>query len=60
MNSYLIDENRKLHICSNSPDCDGFIVEALDVRKSFQKNFRFMNEFFHGMFEDISKNQLLL
>jgi len=29
-------------------DDDGFIVEALDVRKSFQKNFCFMNEFFHG------------
>jgi DNA topoisomerase-1 len=27
MNSYLIDENRKLHICGNSPDCPGFEVE---------------------------------
>jgi len=27
MHSYLVDEQRKLHICSNSPDCDGFVVE---------------------------------
>lgn len=27
MESYLIDENRKLHICGNNPDCDGFEVE---------------------------------
>ena len=27
MNSYLIDENRKLHICGNSPDCPGVEVE---------------------------------
>ncbi|MFK5893135.1 MAG: topoisomerase DNA-binding C4 zinc finger domain-containing protein, partial [Pseudomonadota bacterium] len=27
MNSYLVDEQHKLHICANSPDCDGFIVE---------------------------------
>ena len=27
MDSYLIDETRKLHICGNSPDCDGFEVE---------------------------------
>jgi len=27
MDSYLIDEDRKLHICGNSPDCDGFEVE---------------------------------
>ncbi|MBF0265907.1 MAG: type I DNA topoisomerase [Gammaproteobacteria bacterium] len=32
MNSYLIDEKRKLHICSNSPDCDGFIVETGSYR----------------------------
>ncbi len=27
MNHYLIDESRKLHICSDNPDCDGFFVE---------------------------------
>lgn len=27
MNSYLIDEERKLHVCGNNPDCDGFEVE---------------------------------
>ncbi|WP_163560084.1 type I DNA topoisomerase [Halomonas sp. NO4] len=28
MDSYLIDETRKLHICGNSPDCDGHEVET--------------------------------
>lgn len=27
MDHYLIDENRKLHVCGNSPDCPGFEVE---------------------------------
>ncbi len=27
MDSFLIDENRKLHICSHNPDCTGFEVE---------------------------------
>jgi len=27
MESYLIDDNRKLHICGNNPDCDGHLVE---------------------------------
>ena len=27
MNDYLIDEDRKLHICSTNPDCSGFEVE---------------------------------
>ncbi|MGQ7247511.1 type I DNA topoisomerase [Halomonas sp. V046] len=27
MDSYLIDEHRKLHICGNSPDCDGYQIE---------------------------------
>ncbi|NOY62837.1 MAG: type I DNA topoisomerase [Gammaproteobacteria bacterium] len=27
MDSYLIDEKRKLHICGNSPDCEGHEVE---------------------------------
>lgn len=28
MDSYLIDEHRKLHICGNSPDCNGHEVET--------------------------------
>jgi DNA topoisomerase-1 len=28
MDSYLIDEGRKLHVCGNNPDCNGFEVEA--------------------------------
>ena len=27
MDSFLIDENRKLHICGNNPACDGYEVE---------------------------------
>jgi DNA topoisomerase-1 len=27
MDSYLIDETRKLHVCGNSPDCDGYEIE---------------------------------
>lgn len=27
MDSYLLDEKRKLHICGNNPDCSGFEVE---------------------------------
>lgn len=27
MDSYLIDEQRKLHICGNNPDCPGFKIE---------------------------------
>jgi DNA topoisomerase-1 len=27
MESYLIDTERKLHVCGNNPDCDGFFVE---------------------------------
>jgi DNA topoisomerase-1 len=27
MDSYLIDEKRKLHVCGNNPDCEGYIVE---------------------------------
>ncbi|WP_372765531.1 DNA topoisomerase, partial [Litorivivens sp.] len=27
MDSYLIDESRKLHVCGNNPDCSGFEVE---------------------------------
>jgi DNA topoisomerase-1 len=28
MDSYLIDEGRKLHVCGNNPDCPGFEVET--------------------------------
>lgn len=28
MESYLLDEKRKVHICGNNPDCAGFEVEA--------------------------------
>ena len=27
MDSYLIDEQHKLHVCGNNPDCDGYEVE---------------------------------
>lgn len=27
MNNYLIDEDRKLHVCGNNPDCDGYEIE---------------------------------
>ncbi|MBV7387847.1 type I DNA topoisomerase [Pasteurellaceae bacterium TAE3-ERU1] len=27
MDSYLIDAHRKLHICGNNPNCDGFVIE---------------------------------
>ena len=27
MDSYLIDERRKLHVCGNNPDCSGFEIE---------------------------------
>jgi DNA topoisomerase-1 len=28
MDNYLLDENRKLHICGNNPDCSGYEVES--------------------------------
>ena len=27
MESFLVDTSRKLHVCGNNPDCDGFEVE---------------------------------
>ncbi len=27
MDSYLIDETKKLHVCGNNPDCTGYVVE---------------------------------
>jgi DNA topoisomerase-1 len=32
MASYLVDEERKLHVCGNNPDCGGFAVEAGQFR----------------------------
>jgi DNA topoisomerase-1 len=32
MNSYLVDETRKLHVCGNNPSCEGFEVEAGQYR----------------------------
>jgi DNA topoisomerase-1 len=28
MDSYLIDENTRIHICGNNPDCDGYELES--------------------------------
>ncbi|MEN0037498.1 MAG: type I DNA topoisomerase [Cellvibrio sp.] len=32
MDSYLLDESRKLHICGNNPDCSGYEVEQGSYR----------------------------
>ncbi len=32
MESYLIDEGRKLHVCGNNPDCDGYEIEQGSYR----------------------------
>ena len=32
MDSYLLDEKRKLHICGNNPECPGYEVEAGEFR----------------------------
>ncbi|SFM24681.1 type I DNA topoisomerase [Marinobacter zhejiangensis] len=32
MDSYLVDESRKLHVCGNNPDCSGFEVEQGSFR----------------------------
>ncbi|MCZ6870255.1 MAG: type I DNA topoisomerase [Gammaproteobacteria bacterium] len=32
MDSYLVDEKRKLHVCGNNPDCAGFEVEHGEFR----------------------------
>ncbi len=32
MTSYLVDEERKLHVCGNNPDCPGFKVEQGQFR----------------------------
>ncbi|MAZ45840.1 MAG: DNA topoisomerase I subunit omega [Gammaproteobacteria bacterium] len=32
MTGYLVDENRKFHICGNNPDCDGSSIELGEFR----------------------------
>jgi len=32
MDSYLVDAGRKLHVCGNNPDCDGFLMEEGQYR----------------------------
>ncbi|KAB7896226.1 type I DNA topoisomerase [Rouxiella sp. S1S-2] len=32
MDSYLIDTNRKLHVCGNNPECDGYEIEEGEFR----------------------------
>ncbi|MFT0213694.1 type I DNA topoisomerase [Pseudomonas sp. F1_0610] len=32
MDAYLLDEHRKLHICGNNPDCDGYEIEQGQFR----------------------------
>ncbi|MFW1676280.1 type I DNA topoisomerase [Pontibacter sp. JAM-7] len=32
MDSYLVDKNRKLHVCGNNPDCSGFEIEKGEYR----------------------------
>ena len=32
MDSYLVDAKRRLHVCGNNPDCDGFEVEEGEFR----------------------------
>ena len=32
MDSYLVDEHRKLHVCGNSPDCAGYEIEQGNFR----------------------------
>ncbi|OIM99762.1 DNA topoisomerase I [Idiomarina sp. MD25a] len=32
MDSYLIDEKRKLHVCGNNPTCDGYLIEQGEFR----------------------------
>ncbi len=32
MDSYLVDENRKLHICGDNPECDGYEIESGEFR----------------------------
>ena len=75
MDSYFLDEKRKLHICGNNPDCDGYEVEqgtfkikgyegpTLDCDKCGSemqlKNGRF-GKYFGCMSEDCKNTRKLL
>ena len=37
MDQYLIDEHLKLHLCGNSPRCDGYILEQGDFSSQIEK-----------------------
>ncbi len=37
MDQYLIDEHLKLHLCGNSPRCDGYILEQGDFSSQVEK-----------------------
>ena len=39
MDSYLLDESRKLHICGDNPDCNGFEVDHLRSRSFCNNRF---------------------
>lgn len=32
MEAYVVDDQRKLHICGNNPDCDGYVIEQGQFR----------------------------
>ncbi len=32
MSAYMIDEGRKLHVCGNNPECDGYVIEQGSFR----------------------------
>lgn len=32
MNAYLIDDKRKMHVCGNNPNCEGYLVEHGDFK----------------------------
>ncbi|MFC0179104.1 type I DNA topoisomerase [Thorsellia kenyensis] len=32
MDSYLVDHNRKIHVCGNNPNCEGYIIEEGEFR----------------------------
>lgn len=37
MDPYLVDEHLKLHLCGNSPHCDGYILERGDFSSEIEK-----------------------
>ncbi|GIS35839.1 MAG: hypothetical protein Ct9H90mP6_10960 [Gammaproteobacteria bacterium] len=32
MDNYLIDENRKIHVCANNPECSGFLLKEGNLK----------------------------